>query len=265
MVFYFTGTGNSLYAAKTLDTDIVSIPQIIRQVHLHYEAESIGIVCPMYGHEMPEMVKDFIRRAELESAYLYVVLTYGKLHANAVELADECLHAAGKEADYITTVNMVDNFLPAFDMEEQTSQDKLVEAQLAAIKADIQARKQGRQKVTTKDRLIHNMYVTSVSHQPATMWADYHITEACIGCGLCTKVCPAGCIHLEGQHAVYDADMAGCQACMACIHVCSQYAIQMNIHEKNTHARYRNPHVTLTELVDANVQKEDEPCGSFAI
>ena len=27
MIFYFTGTGNSLYAAKQLDTEVVSIPQ----------------------------------------------------------------------------------------------------------------------------------------------------------------------------------------------------------------------------------------------
>lgn len=29
MIFYFTGTGNSLYAAKELDTDLISIPQAI--------------------------------------------------------------------------------------------------------------------------------------------------------------------------------------------------------------------------------------------
>ena len=30
MVFYFTATGNSLYAARQLDTNIMSIPQVMR-------------------------------------------------------------------------------------------------------------------------------------------------------------------------------------------------------------------------------------------
>lgn len=30
MIFYFTGTGNSLYAAKQLEDDLTSIPQAMR-------------------------------------------------------------------------------------------------------------------------------------------------------------------------------------------------------------------------------------------
>ena len=30
MVFYFTATGHSLYAARQLDTNIMSIPQVMR-------------------------------------------------------------------------------------------------------------------------------------------------------------------------------------------------------------------------------------------
>ena len=57
MIFYFTGTGNSLYVAKELDEEIISIPQVIKQERLEFAADSIGIVCPVYGHEMPGMVK----------------------------------------------------------------------------------------------------------------------------------------------------------------------------------------------------------------
>ena len=80
MIFYFTGTGNSLYAAKELDEDTRSIPQVIRQERLEFSADSIGIVCPVYGHEMPGMVKEFIRRASFGTDYLFVVLTYGAHH-----------------------------------------------------------------------------------------------------------------------------------------------------------------------------------------
>ena len=32
MVFYFTGTGNSLYVAKQLEEAPISIPQVMRQI-----------------------------------------------------------------------------------------------------------------------------------------------------------------------------------------------------------------------------------------
>ena len=61
MVFYFTGTGNSLYIAKQIEKEPVSIPQVMRQEHLEYRADAIGIVAPVYGHEVPAMVRDFLR------------------------------------------------------------------------------------------------------------------------------------------------------------------------------------------------------------
>ena len=59
MVFYFTATGNSLYVAKQLEPRPVSIAQAVHDSEKVYRAERIGIVCPVFGHEMPELVKEF--------------------------------------------------------------------------------------------------------------------------------------------------------------------------------------------------------------
>ena len=80
----------------------------------------------------------------------------------------------------------------------------------------------------------------------------YQITEDCIGCGICTRVCPAGCIHLEKQKAVHTLE--NCQICMACIHHCPKNAVRLTIPEKNPEARYHNEHIRLTEIVQANDQ-----------
>ena len=44
LVFYFTATGNSLFVAKALGTELVSIPQAIKDGKLEYEADEIGFV-----------------------------------------------------------------------------------------------------------------------------------------------------------------------------------------------------------------------------
>ena len=68
-VFYFTGTGNSLYIAKELESHPISIPQVIHQAQLEFAADKIGIVAPVYGHEVPAMVKDFLKKARFQTNY----------------------------------------------------------------------------------------------------------------------------------------------------------------------------------------------------
>ena len=243
MIFYFTGTGNSLYVAKELDQNRISIPQVIKRERLVFSADSIGIVCPVYGHEMPSMVKEFIRRASFETEYLFVVLTYGAHHGGAAEIADLFFQDAGKQADYITTIEMVDNFLPVFDMKEQMAIDKQVEKRLDEIRADLQAKRYGIQKTSLAEKTAHKMYLKMVKNAPETVWAAFRVTDECVGCGICTRVCPAGCIRLENQYAVHEPE--GCQACYACVHACPKMAVQFALPrpEKNPAARYRHEHV----------------------
>ena len=67
MIFYFTGTGNSLYAAKQLDSDCRSIPRLLRSGRpLDFSAERIGIAAPLYGPELPGMVNEFWNTARFD-------------------------------------------------------------------------------------------------------------------------------------------------------------------------------------------------------
>lgn len=77
MIFYFTGTGNSLYIAKQIEANPISIPQMIHKENQEYFADSIGIVAPIYGHEVPQMVKEFLKKAVFHTDYLYMILAYG--------------------------------------------------------------------------------------------------------------------------------------------------------------------------------------------
>lgn len=119
MVFYFTGTGNSMYAANELENDAVSIPHVIHKKDLHFEDERIGIVAPVYGHELPDMVNDFIRRAEFDTEYLYCIATYGSGHSGAGAWLKELFQRNGKELNYANVILMPDNYLPGFDMEQE--------------------------------------------------------------------------------------------------------------------------------------------------
>ncbi len=254
MLFYFTATGNSLYAAKCLDAKPISIAKAIHDKNKVYADERIGIVCPIYGHEMPALVKDFLRSSQFRTGYFYIILTYGKFHGGAAELARAYAGNLGIQPSYINVVLMADNYLPAFDMEEEKKLDKDIDKQLSIIKHDIAAKKVFFSPVTEQDREIHRKFE---DYRNRNQVPDlFRITDECIGCGICSKVCPMKCFRIENQKSMRIPD--GCISCMACIHACPMKAIALRIPEKNPRARYRNENISLCELIEANNQMEEE-------
>ncbi len=257
MIFYFTGTGNSLYAAECLEENPVSIPQMIEKDPTTFAADKIGIVCPVYGHEAPRMVKEFLKKNEFQTDYFYMILTYGNRHGGAAELAAELCEKCGVWPSYINILLMADNWLPSFDMEEQAKLDKKVEEQLSAIKADIDGRIRGIAKVTDEDRAAHRQFLENTAKMPEEAWQHLiRIGESCIGCGVCSKVCPSASIHIEDDRAAYTAGK--CETCLACVHACPMKAIGLNMPEKNPNARYRNEHISLEALMEANCRVKEQ-------
>ncbi len=259
MVFYFTGTGNSLYAAMTIGAPLQSIPQVLRSGKLDFTAETIGIVAPVYGHEIPPMVKEFLRKARFHTPYFFMVLTYGNRHGGAAELAQQLCQDCGIQHSYINVLLMVDNWLPSFDMEEQMRLDKQVDAHLAQIAADIAARKHWIAPVSESDRAAHREFLARSAQMPAGAWQHLiQVSDRCIGCGICQRVCPTSSIKVRDGRAI--PIPGNCQTCLFCVHNCPQMAIGLTIPEKNAKARYRNEHITLAQIIRANEQTD--PSGS---
>lgn len=45
-ICYFSATGNSLYVARRIGGELLSIPQLMRQDEITIEDDAIGVVCP---------------------------------------------------------------------------------------------------------------------------------------------------------------------------------------------------------------------------
>ena len=268
IIFYFTGTGNCLYVARqlaTADTILLSIPQLVKQGQYDFEADEIGIVYPIYGHMPPYMVRQFIQKARLKAGYKFAVLTFGARKCNAVEIWDGITRKAGHAFDYITTLIMVDNWLPNFDMNEQMKLDKHIPENLQRINADLAARRRWHEPVTEEERAMHAGFMAYTGLDPEkgfVMRSEkyFRVTDRCVDCGICTYVCPRGNYELTSRGVKTAGD---CEFCFACIHNCPQKAIQfahlpddplLARGEVNPDARYRNEHVSLYDLKTANNQ-----------
>ena len=260
IILYFTGTGNCLYVARELadeHTELLSIPQLVKQGRYALEADEIGIVYPVYGHMLPNMVREFIKKAQLKAKYKFAVLTYGNRKCSSVEIWDEVSRKAGCPFDYITTMIMVDNWLPNFDMNEQVKIDKHILESLERIRADLAERKRWHESVTELERQQHAGFLQASGVDPETGFLlhsqdAFAITDDCIDCGICTEVCPRGNYSLTSEGVKTEGD---CEFCFACIHNCPQKAIRFKqMKEVNPNARYRNEHVSLWCIKESNRQ-----------
>lgn len=142
----------------------------MKGTELDFSAEQIGIVAPIYGHEVPSMVKEFLQKATFHTDYFYMVLTYGNRHGGAAELARQLCEGCGIQPKYINVLMMVDNWLPSFDMEEQIRLDKRVDEHLAEIVTDIQNHRERIAPVTDEDRAAHTQFLAGAKTLPDYAW-----------------------------------------------------------------------------------------------
>lgn len=250
-ICYFTATGNCLYVARRIGGMLRSIPQLMRQERIEIEDDAVGVVCPVYNAEMPMMVRDFMRKASIRAGYFFFIYTYGAGFGEAYAHAKLAAEEAGLTLSYVNAIQMVDNFIPYFDMREQidTLPQKDVEGQLKTVCGDIAARKRVAVGIMEQTRSQMDMY----HRRLAEVWLrkdtalSYTVNDDCVRCGICAKVCPANNIDVTkgGMHF-----SSHCEVCYACLHNCPQHAIHMPLEAGTT--QFRNEHVTLKDIIQAN-------------
>lgn len=254
-IFYFTSTGNCLAVAKKIgigNTKLISIPQVVGKPDLAFADDVIGVVFPIYGFGLPKMVKKFLETAKLQGAYMFAIGTYGNLPGACMMNVQRLAEQHGYKVDYAESLLMVDNYLPGFNINDQVAKlpEKHVDENLARIIADIQNRKTldatvgiGWRFMTAMIKRGENLLVNGKQGQ------RYEVNQNCNQCGTCSKVCPAGNITVHDK--VIFADQ--CEGCLGCVHLCPKNAIHLR-HEKNA-VRWRNPDVSLKEMIAANNRK----------
>ncbi|MGX7198720.1 EFR1 family ferrodoxin [Enterococcus nangangensis] len=103
MIFYFTGTGNSLYLAKKLGEltgdEVFSIAEIMAGKPMPACEGVVGLVFPTYAWAPPEIVLDFVEKHLVEDAkdiYFYAIASCAGSVGNLMHYLEK---AAGRSLD----------------------------------------------------------------------------------------------------------------------------------------------------------------------
>lgn len=234
MIYYYSATGNTRYAAdylgKLLNEKTENILDCKSTPDLS-EEKMIGIMFPIYCWGIPPTVSEFIEKIQAEiseDCYLWSVCTCGDEAGTAMrQLKRRFAKTRGRGLDLTASLIMPNTYvlLPGFDVDKPEIEQQKLEA--APKRLDEIAEK-------IKNRLT-GIYDVSEGSAPALRsmlfplfdkWGIYpshwKVSEKCIGCGKCEKICPAKNILLRDSHPVWGKN---CNSCCACFHVCPVKAI----------------------------------------
>ena len=252
VVFYFSGTGNSLKVAKSISKELgnCEIVSMAKSYSLTKQYDSIGFVYPTYFWGLPKKVVEFIGNINLDNnknTYFYSVATYGGSAGNAVYQMHKLLHKKhGIKLNYGQKLQMFSNYVVMYDMSEKIdeitkkSNEKLVPI-IDAIKTKTN---NNINKLTNIFGFVNKSFLKKVS----TMDKNLTVNDNCTGCGICKEVCPVKNIELENKKPKYNHR---CEQCLACIQFCPQKAINYKNFTQNRR-RYTNPEINYKELVKYN-------------
>lgn len=239
MIYYFSGTGNSRYAARYLSRRILEPLRFIPLADAGSEipaGESIGFVFPVYSWGVPPLVLDFIKRLTdqfweeiaLRQIPIWCVMTCGDEVALAPEMMENALKRRGAVLSSIWSVIMPNNYviLPGFDVDpEDVEKRKLDDSpvRLDEISNGILEHRPTIDVVRGSMPWIKTKLVYPLFRRWGIFPEKWHVSDKCINCGKCAEVCPLKNITMEDGKPHWGIH---CCSCLACYHNCPVNAIQ---------------------------------------
>lgn len=215
MIFYFTGTGNSRWAAMKIAeltgdkayniTDFKEVPCVSVE-------KQVGFVFPVYAWGVPEPVISFAKKLESTSAFTFGVGTCGGEAGMTMKR-----FSALYPLDSCYSLVMPNNYIVGTDTEDEETIVKKI--YIAGKEIQRMSREIIRQEK------VYRVYEGNLARLKSSVvnWAfnkfarstnPFYVTGDCNGCGLCAENCPASTITITGKIPVWGKQ---CYQCMHCI------------------------------------------------
>ncbi len=252
MIFYFTGTGNSLYAAQRLSHELneplVSIAAELNSGRsLEYNLspnEKVGFVYPVYAWQPPYMVMDSIKAMKINNYsgnYIFSVSTCGDEEGFTTRIFKKSLLRRGLILNSGFSLVMPNNYMiGSYNLDSEAEVEKKLaaaEGRLSEISAAIKIKQDNLFDTVIGNQAFKKSYITNFFFKKYAMnTKKFHATDNCTACGLCAAICNTNNITVEGKPAWGNI----CVQCFACINRCPEAAIQYGNHTQ-TKGRYINP------------------------
>lgn len=269
MVYYFSGTGNTLRLAQEvaagLQARLLSIGALKDADAVEPDAERIGIVFPVYYSDAPVIVQEFIGKLRnLPGKTVFAVCTHGGAAGDALRTVRRLVAERGGTLSLAFGVPMPQNSFHKW-YENPGRRQAMLKKRCKRIVNRI---KRGATGIRYHNILLEWLMIPADKYmiKPAcklyfaehsglqkdapvadmirNMDRGFETLDACISCGTCAKVCPVGNIVLTDGRPEW---LHHCENCLACYNWCPQRAITGGITKKGYY--YRHPEAKLKDFI----------------
>ena len=233
MIFWFSGTGNSKYAAQRMAVAL-NEPLLCmnNRIKAHDTAavetgERLVIVTPTYAWRIPRLVRDWLLQTELRGArQAWFVMTCGGQIGGAGRCNQALAQRMGLAYQGTAQIVMPENYIALFQAPQAEEARQIVAQAEPEIDRAIAAIAKSQAFGPTPKHLLNRFLSGPVNpffYSIIVKDISFTVSNACNGCGQCVKRCSLNNIALPDGKPVWGGR---CTHCMACICYCPTEAIE---------------------------------------
>ena len=240
IIYCYSGSGHCLNMAKSIakalgDTDIVmmrSFPAITDA----REAQRVGFIFSCMAGGLPGNVENYVKAIQIApGAYRFAVEQYAGYLGCGLRKIDEIVHLDYWTgiSNHSTAIWLMPHRLTIPPTTPKAAQ-KRIDKKAAVVAADVLAGKRSEKKPPKE--AVFELMSKGLGKTHAKRIKKFAASDACIGCGICEKICPRNNIQLVGKKPSFSSN---CIGCLSCVQFCPKKAINIG---KITEKRERFPH-----------------------
>jgi ferredoxin len=250
IIYYFSGTGNSLEAARQISDGLgkikmMSMASPVPTAPVGGKGAVIGFVFPSYYGDLPRIVRRFVEGMTiLPDTYCFAIVTMGLVGSGSITALSSLLSQKQILLNYGKGIVMCKNYILKYNPDGEARIQKMLKKSKSTFENIVKDVMERKQNGVRHLRFGESKLYKNIEHLDEHFFADEH----CKNCGLCEKICPVQNICMvngkpEWQHH--------CEHCVACIHWCPTKAIQYgNLTQERR--QYHHPKVSASDLILPN-------------
>ncbi len=251
MVFYFSGTGNSRFAAERIAKAIgqeahdITVYTKKKVPPVFIEGGAYVFCCPSYMSALAKAITDFISWASFpKGSKTYFVVTCAASMGITPKVGAELCEQNGLDYMGSAQVVMPQNYIALFTTKQKEDNNKIISEALPVIDMIAETVKNGEkleEKKIGKIEYSVTKWVRDVYYKDFMKTKKFTATDKCIGCQMCVRICPLNNISMQDNKPVWGDK---CSHCMACINRCPKDAIEYGKGSVGK-PRYKGPEANL--------------------
>jgi len=250
IIFCYSGTGNCLASAKQLGAElgmeIVHITNELVASNSTFEGDVGIIIFPVYAYGMPKTVKRFIRKNKFAFEYFAVLTTFGSRPLGAYGEAIRLLRRRKQRVAYTDGAISIENFVHMFKLPTEERIAELTEIQHNETKRLAESIRNRKRNRRCTFRPISS-FISFLFRTVCPMFAKrYKVTDACTGCEVCYKICPATAITMQESRPKFLHKK--CDHCQGCMQLCPARAIRFGKIKPDSR-RYKHSDVSTKDMI----------------